>query len=101
MDLPTTKHFDVTVAGELNPDLIPYGSPEASSAERKSLANSLAVTLGSSSAILVHNPSMLGTRVGVITRPDLRILGRQEQGKVVVGGFPHIVEGCGSGRSRP
>jgi sugar/nucleoside kinase (ribokinase family) len=68
------KHCDVTVVGELNLDLIPYGLPEALSAERELLASSLAVTLGSSSAILAHNLSRLGSRVGVITRIGLAIV---------------------------
>ena len=55
--------FDVTVAGELNLDLILYGLPEQLPTERESLADGLMVTLGSSSAILAHNLAALGTRV--------------------------------------
>ncbi|MGE5204199.1 MAG: carbohydrate kinase family protein [Chlamydiota bacterium] len=56
--------FDVTVAGELNLDLILYGLPEQLPSEREFLASGLMVTLGSSSAILAHNLAALGARVG-------------------------------------
>ncbi|HKW25810.1 MAG TPA: carbohydrate kinase family protein [Terriglobales bacterium] len=54
--------FDVTVAGELNLDLILYGLPENLPTEREFLASGLMVTLGSSSAILAHNLAALGAR---------------------------------------
>src|SRR5690348_8618521 len=60
--------FDVTVAGELNLDLILYGLPEDLPMERELLANGLSVTLGSSSAIFAHNLAVLGSRVGFISR---------------------------------
>jgi len=60
--------FDVTVVGELNLDLILSGLPEVLEPERELLAEGLAVTLGSSSAIFAHNLSALGTRVGFISR---------------------------------
>jgi sugar/nucleoside kinase (ribokinase family) len=56
--------FDVTVAGELNLDLIFYGVPEELPPERELLAERMLLTLGSSSAILAHNLSALGARVG-------------------------------------
>ena len=56
--------FDVTVAGELNLDLILYGLPEQLPTEREFLARGLRLTLGSSSAILAHNLAALGARVG-------------------------------------
>jgi sugar/nucleoside kinase (ribokinase family) len=56
--------FDVTVAGELNLDLILYGLPEQLPTEREFLADGLRLTLGSSSAILAHNLAALGARVG-------------------------------------
>ena len=56
--------FDVTLAGELNLDLILYGLPEQLPTEREFLARGLMVTLGSSSAILAHNLAVLGARVG-------------------------------------
>jgi len=60
--------FDVTIAGELNLDLILYGLPEQLSPERELLANRMMLTLGSSSAILAHNLSTLGSRVGFQSR---------------------------------
>lgn len=68
------KHFDVTVVGKLNLDLIPSGLPEALSAERELLASSQEVTLGSSSTIFAHNLSKLGSQVGVFTRIGLNPL---------------------------
>jgi sugar/nucleoside kinase (ribokinase family) len=56
--------FDVTVAGELNLDLIFYGVPQELPPERELLAERMLLTLGSSSAILAHNLSALGARVG-------------------------------------
>jgi sugar/nucleoside kinase (ribokinase family) len=53
----------VTVAGELNLDLILYGLPENLPTEREFLADGLMVTLGSSSAIFAHNLAALGARV--------------------------------------
>lgn len=62
------KHFDVTIAGEINLDLIFYGFPEVMPLERELLANDFRLTLGSSSAILAHNLAALGVSVGFITR---------------------------------
>ena len=45
------KRFDVTIAGEINLDLILYGLPEVMPLERELLASGFRVTLGSSSAI--------------------------------------------------
>lgn len=56
--------FDVTIAGELNLDLILYGVPEEIPRERELLTTDLNLTLGSSSAIVAHNLSSLGSRVG-------------------------------------
>lgn len=58
------QHFDVTIAGELNLDLILYGLPTELPPERELLADLMALTLGSSSAIVAHNLACLGTRVG-------------------------------------
>jgi sugar/nucleoside kinase (ribokinase family) len=60
--------FDVTIAGELNLDLILYGLPEQLSPERELLAEKMMLTLGSSSAIVAHNLSALGSRVGFQSR---------------------------------
>ncbi|HEX8816924.1 MAG TPA: sugar kinase [Terriglobales bacterium] len=56
--------FDVTIAGELNLDLILYGLPAELSPERELLADNMSLTLGSSSAIVAHNLASLGSRVG-------------------------------------
>src|SRR5436190_12697456 len=56
--------FDVTIAGELNLDLILYGLPDEIPAERELLADHMMLTLGSSSAIVAHNMAALGSRVG-------------------------------------
>ena len=47
--------FDVTLAGELNLDLILYGLPDELPPERELLADRMMLTLGSSSAIVAHN----------------------------------------------
>jgi sugar/nucleoside kinase (ribokinase family) len=62
------KRFDVTIAGEINLDLIFYGLPEELPLERELLADGFRVTLGSSSAILAHNLAALGISVGFVTR---------------------------------
>ena len=56
--------FDVTIAGELNLDLILYGLPADLPVEREVLAQRMMLTLGSSSAIVAHNLASLGNRVG-------------------------------------
>jgi sugar/nucleoside kinase (ribokinase family) len=60
--------FDVTVAGELNLDLILYGLPAELPPERELLADSMMLTLGSSSAIVAHNLASLGSRVAFQSR---------------------------------
>src|SRR5438094_422397 len=60
--------FDVTIAGELNLDLILYGLPDELPRERELLADRMMLTLGSSSAIVAHNLAALGARVGFISR---------------------------------
>ncbi len=59
--------FDVTIAGELNLDLILYGLPDALAPERELLAENMMLTLGSSSAIVAHNLAALGSRVGFVS----------------------------------
>jgi sugar/nucleoside kinase (ribokinase family) len=61
------RRFDVTIAGELNLDLILYGTPEEIPRERELLVSDLNVTLGSSSAIVGHNLASLGSRVGFVS----------------------------------
>ncbi len=60
--------FDVTVAGELNLDLILYGVPEELPRERELLADRMMLTLGGSSSIVAHNLAALGNRVGFQSR---------------------------------
>jgi sugar/nucleoside kinase (ribokinase family) len=62
------RRFDITIAGEINLDLILYGLPEEMPLERELLGNDFRLTLGSSSAILAHNLAALGVSVGFITR---------------------------------
>jgi len=68
--------FDVTIAGELNLDLILYGLPEQLLPERELLADRMMLTLGSSSAIVAHNLSVMGSRVGFQSRIGDDPLGR-------------------------
>jgi sugar/nucleoside kinase (ribokinase family) len=60
--------FDITMAGELNLDLILYGLPDELPPERELLAERMMLTLGGSSAILAHNLAALGSRVGFQSR---------------------------------
>ncbi len=62
------SRFDVTIAGELNLDLILYGLPDEMPPERELLADRMVLTLGSSSAIVSHNLAALGSRVGFQSR---------------------------------
>ena len=68
--------FDVTIAGELNLDLVLYGVPPELPPQRELLANQMALTLGASSAILAHNLAALGCSVGFISRIGDDPLGR-------------------------
>jgi sugar/nucleoside kinase (ribokinase family) len=78
--------FDVSVVGELNLDLILYGLPEELDPERELLAERLALTLGSSSAIYAHNLAVLGSRVGFISRIGDDPLGRIALERLAEGG---------------
>jgi sugar/nucleoside kinase (ribokinase family) len=71
--------FDVTIAGELNLDLILYGLPAELPRERELLADRMMLTLGSSSAIVAHNLACLGSRVGFQSR-----LGQDELGDIAL-----------------
>jgi sugar/nucleoside kinase (ribokinase family) len=71
--------FDVTIAGELNLDLILYGLPAELLRERELLANRMMLTLGSSSAIVAHNLACLGSRVGFQSR-----IGADELGEIAL-----------------
>lgn len=60
--------LDISIAGELNLDLILYGLPLSLPTERELLASAFSMTLGSSSAILAHNLAALGTHVGFVSK---------------------------------
>ena len=78
--------FDITIAGELNLDLILYGLPEQLLPERELLADRMMLTLGSSSAIVAHNLSALGSRVGFQSRIGDDPLGRISLERLQEGG---------------
>ena len=87
--------FDVTIAGELNLDLILYGLPEQLQPERELLADRMMLTLGASSAIVAHNLSALGSRVGFQSRIGDDPLGalaleRLQQGGVDTSRVRHV-----------
>src|SRR4051812_32806065 len=67
--------LDISIAGELNLDLIMYGLPQQLPTERELLGHGFAMTLGSSSAILAHNLAVLGSKVGFITKVGEDALG--------------------------
>ena len=69
------EKLDISVAGEINLDLILHGLPAELPVERELLATDFQLTLGSSSAILAHNLAVLGARVGFITRVGADPLG--------------------------
>jgi sugar/nucleoside kinase (ribokinase family) len=73
------KTFDITIAGELNLDLILYGLPAEMQMERELLANDFRATLGSSSAIVAHNASTLGAKVAFTT-----LVGKDEFGRLAL-----------------
>ena len=73
------KSFDITIAGDINLDLILYGLPRQMPTERELLAKDFKLTLGGSSAILAHNLAVLGSRVGLIGK-----VGRDEMGVVAL-----------------
>jgi sugar/nucleoside kinase (ribokinase family) len=79
-------HFDVTVVGELNLDLILYGLPPQLEPERELMAGGLALTLGSSSAIFAHNLAVMGSRVGFISRIGEDPLGEIALARLAAGG---------------
>jgi sugar/nucleoside kinase (ribokinase family) len=78
--------FDVTIAGELNLDLILYGLPEQLAPERELLADRMMLTLGSSSAIVAHNLAALGSRVGFQSRIGEDQLGQMALERLGQGG---------------
>ncbi len=78
--------FDVTIAGELNLDLIFHGLPSELPPEREMLAHRMTLTLGSSSAIVAHNLSALGIRVGFVSRIGDDPLGQIALDRLAAGG---------------
>ena len=62
----TKRKIDVIVIGELNVDIILNGIESLPVVGKEIMANSMSVTLGSSSAIFASNLSALGTRVAFI-----------------------------------
>jgi sugar/nucleoside kinase (ribokinase family) len=95
------SNLDISIAGEINLDLILYGLPESMPREREVLASAFSMTLGSSSAIVAHNLAALGSRVGFITRVGDDALGRMAMERLGESGvdLSRIVraEGRGSG----
>ena len=73
------KNFDLTIAGELNLDLILYGLPREMPTERELLATDFRATLGSSSGILAHNFAALGGRVSFST-----LIGSDDFGRIAL-----------------
>jgi sugar/nucleoside kinase (ribokinase family) len=78
--------FDITIAGEVNLDLILYGLQETIPVDREILASNFEMTLGSSSAILAHNLSILGRRVGFITHYGADSMGHIAMERLVESG---------------
>ena len=67
--------FDVTIAGEMNLDLVLYGLPGELPPERELIASQMQLTLGGSSAIVAHNLAALGNRVGFVSHVGNDALG--------------------------
>jgi sugar/nucleoside kinase (ribokinase family) len=76
--------FDITLAGELNLDLILYGLPDELPPERELLAERMMLTLGGSSSIVAHNLAALGSRVGFISR-----IGDDQLGQIALDRLAH------------
>ena len=93
---------DISVVGEINPDLILYGLPRDLPEEREILATGFQMTLGSSSAIFAHNLALLGSGVAFTSRIGPDALGEmccrmlQEAG-VDVGHVVRSSSGVGTG----
>ena len=92
----------MTIAGELNLDLILYGLPAELPPEREILADRMMLTLGGSSTIVAHNLASLGSRVGFISRvgndsPGEIALQRLSAGGVDVGKVRKVADGTKTG----
>lgn len=93
---------DVSIVGEINPDLIVYGAPRELPEEREILTSGFTLTLGSSSAILAHNLALLGTRVAFSSRVGCDVLGemccaRLEEAGVELSGVVRAAFGASTG----
>lgn len=96
--------FDVTIAGELNLDVVLYGLPSELPPERELLAHDMMITLGGSSAIVAHNLAALGNRVGFISRIGKDPMGQIALDRVTAAGVDvtrvrRSEDGTGSGMS--
>lgn len=78
----TEKKIDVIVVGELNVDIILNGIERLPVIGKEIMANSMSVTLGSSSAIFASNLSSLGPRVAFIGK-----IGQDNFAEVVLASF--------------
>jgi sugar/nucleoside kinase (ribokinase family) len=97
MEIHAVPSLDVCVVGEINPDLILYGLPNEFEPEKESLIRGFRLTLGSSSAIFAHNLSVLGARVGIVSKIGTDALGEMALGWVLSGGVDvtHVRRGTG------
>lgn len=98
----TDAHADVSIVGEINPDLILYGLPRELPEEREILASGFAMTLGGSSAILAHNLALLGSMVRFSARIGPDVLGemcckRLAEAGVDLRGVVRAVSGSATG----
>lgn len=89
---------DVCVVGEINPDLILYGLPKNLQPEHETLIKGFRLTLGSSSAIFAHNLSVLGARVGIVSKIGADALGKMALGWLSSGGVDvtHVLQATGA-----
>jgi len=60
------KHFDILVAGEINPDLILRGDVAPEFGQVEKLVDSASLSIGSSSAIFACGAARLGLKVAII-----------------------------------
>jgi sugar/nucleoside kinase (ribokinase family) len=93
---------DVSIVGEINPDVIVYGAPRELPEEREILVSGFTLTLGSSSAILAHNLALLGTRVAFSSRIGCDVLGemccaRLKEAGVELSGVVRSASGASTG----
>ena len=96
------KRFDVTIAGEINLDLVLDGIAKDMPVERELLASSLRITLGSSAAILAHNCAALGMKTGFASLAandmfGVKALDYLKERGVDVSHVRHSDSGAGSG----